>query len=249
MLKAGFVSLGCSKNRVDTEIMLGILNKNNVEITSDPTKADILIINTCSFIESAREESVTTILDMVEYKNNGKCKALIIAGCLGQRYGQTLLDEIPEADAVIGTGAWNRIMDAVTAVLNGKRVLFIDDMQTIYNKDMPRIITTPSFSTYIKIADGCNHRCAFCSIPLVRGNYRSRSIDDIKQEALQMVKNGVKEINLIAQDTTNYGADLSKGTNLAGLLHELVKIKDLNWLRVQYTYPHSFTDELIETIA
>lgn len=249
MLKAGFVSLGCSKNRVDTEVMLGILNKNNIQITVDPSEADILIINTCSFIESAREESVTTILDMADYKKTGKCRSLIVAGCLGERYGQTLLDEIPEADAVIGTGAWHRIMEAVDASLSGKRIVIIGDMDNIYHQDMPRIITTPSFSTYIKIAEGCNHRCAFCSIPLVRGNYRSRSIDDIKQEAVRMVSNGAKEINLVAQDTTNYGADLYGQASLAKLLRELVKIKDLSWLRVQYTYPHSFTDELIDVIA
>lgn len=249
MLRAGFVSLGCSKNRVDTEVMLGILDKNNIKITAEPSEADILIVNTCSFIESARSESVTTILDMAEYKNTGKCRSLIIAGCLGERYGKTLLDEIPEADAVVGTGAWSRIIEAVNATLAGKRVVLTGNVDTIYKQDTPRIITTPSFSTYVKIAEGCNHRCAFCSIPLVRGNYRSRTIEDVKEEVKHLVQKGVKEINLVAQDTTNYGSDLYGRESLAALLRELVKIKELTWVRVQYTYPHSFTDELIEVMA
>ena len=249
MLRAGFVSLGCSKNRVDTEVMLGILDKNNIKITAEPSEADILIVNTCSFIESARSESVTTILDMAEYKNTGKCRSLIIAGCLGERYGKTLLDEIPEAYAVVGTGAWSRIIEAVNATLAGKRVVLTGNVDTIYKQDTPRIITTPSFSTYVKIAEGCNHRCAFCSIPLVRGNYRSRTIEDVKEEVKHLVQKGVKEINLVAQDTTNYGSDLYGHESLAALLHELVKIKELTWVRVQYTYPHSFTDELIEVMA
>ncbi|TCS80870.1 30S ribosomal protein S12 methylthiotransferase RimO [Pectinatus cerevisiiphilus] len=249
MLRAGFVSLGCSKNRVDTEVMLGILDKNNIKITAEPSEADILIVNTCSFIESARSESVTTILDMAEYKNTGKCRSLIIAGCLGERYGKTLLDEIPEADAVVGTGAWSRIIEAVNATLAGKRVVLTGNVDTIYKQDTPRIITTPSFSTYVKIAEGCNHRCAFCSIPLVRGNYRSRTIEDVKEEVKHLVQKGVKEINLVAQDTTNYGSDLYGHESLAALLRELVKIKELTWVRVQYTYPHSFTDELIEVMA
>lgn len=249
MLRAGFVSLGCSKNRVDTEVMLGILDKNNIKITAEPSEADILIVNTCSFIESARSESVTTILDMAEYKNTGKCRSLIIAGCLGERYGKTLLDEIPEADAVVGTGAWSRIIEAVNATLAGKRVVLTGNVDTIYKQDTPRIITTPSFSTYVKIAEGCNHRCAFCSIPLVRGNYRSRTIEDVKEEVKHLVQKGVKEINLVAQDTTNYGSDLYGHESLAALLRELVKIKELTWVRVQYTYPHSFTNELIEVMA
>lgn len=249
MLKAGFVSLGCSKNRIDTEVMLGILSKNNIEITSDPGQADILIVNTCSFIESAREESVTTILSMAEYKKNGKCRSLIISGCLGQRYGQTLLDEIPEADAVVGTGAWQRIMEAVRETLERKRIVLVGKADNIYTQTTPRIITTPSFSTYVKIAEGCNHRCAFCSIPLIRGNYRSRSIEDIKTEVERLAAQGTKEVNLVAQDTTNYGSDLYGKPSLAKLLRELVKIKNLPWIRIQYTYPHSFTDELIDVMA
>lgn len=249
MLKAGFISLGCSKNRVDTEVMLGILAKNNVEITPEPSEADILIINTCSFIESAREESVTTILDMADYKNTGKCRSLIIAGCLGERYGKTLLDEIPEADAIVGTGAWNQIMEAVEASLKGERVVLTGKIDNIYEQSTPRIITTPSFSAYVKIAEGCDHRCAFCSIPLVRGNYRSRNIEDIKEEVTRLTDSGVKEINLVAQDSTNYGHDLYGKPSLARLLRELVKIDKLRWLRIQYTYPHSFTDELIEVMA
>lgn len=248
LLKVGFVSLGCSKNRVDTEVMLGILKKNNIEIVSEPSEADILIVNTCSFIESAKEESITTILAMSEYKNNGKCRSLIIAGCLGQRYGQTLLDEIPEADAIVGTDAWDRIMEAVEASLNGERIVIIGK-ETIYHQDTPRIITTPSYSTNVKIAEGCNNRCAFCSIPLIRGNYRSRSIEDVKTEVINLTRNGAKEINLIAQDTTNYGTDLYGKASLAKLLRELVKIKELPWLRIQYAYPQGLTDEVIDIMA
>lgn len=248
LLKVGFASLGCSKNRVDTEVMLGILKKNNIEIVSEPSEADILIVNTCSFIESAKEESITTILAMSEYKNNGKCRSLIIAGCLGQRYGQTLLDEIPEADAIVGTDAWDRIMEAVEASLNGERIVIIGK-ETIYHQDTPRIITTPSYSTNVKIAEGCNNRCAFCSIPLIRGNYRSRSIEDVKTEVINLTRNGAKEINLIAQDTTNYGADLYGKASLAKLLRELVKIKELPWLRIQYAYPQGLTDEVIDIMA
>lgn len=250
MLKAGFVSLGCSKNLVDTENMLGILKENGIELTPQPEKADILIVNTCTFIQSAKEESITTVLNMAEYKQNGKCRSLIIAGCMGQRYGEELLEEFPEVDAIVGTGSWSRIMEAVNATINeGKRVLITGESKEIYTAVTPRIFTTPSYTAYIKIAEGCNHRCAFCAIPYVRGNYRSRTIEDIKQEVAQLAKNGVKEFNIIAQDTTYYGRDLYGEPSLARLLKELATIEDVKWLRIQYAYPHTFTDELIDLIA
>lgn len=252
MLKAGFISLGCSKNLVDTEVMLGILNKDEVEITSDPAKADILIVNTCAFIQSAKEESITTILNMAEYKQEGKgrCRSLIVAGCLGQRYGKELLKEFPEVDAIIGTGAWHRIMEAVNATIKEhKRVLITGESEDIYQAETPRIYTTPGYTAYIKIAEGCNHRCAFCAIPYIRGNYRSRTIEDIKEEVSQLAKHGVKEFNIIAQDTTYYGKDLYGKPSLAKLLQELAKIDEVKWLRIQYAYPHTFSDELIDVIA
>ena len=252
MLKAGFISLGCSKNLVDTEVMLGILAKNNIEITAEPAKADILIVNTCTFIQSAKEESITTILNMAEYKQEGKgkCRSLIIAGCMGQRYGQELLEEFPEVDAIVGTGAWSRIMEAVEATIQErKRVLITGESKEIYTASTPRIFTTPFYSAYIKIAEGCNHRCAYCAIPYVRGNYRSRTIEDIKQEVEALAEKGVKEFNIIAQDTTYYGRDIYGKPSLVELLKELVKIEKVKWLRIQYAYPHTFTDELIDLIA
>ena len=252
MLKAGFISLGCSKNLVDTEVMLGILADNGIEITPDPTKADILIVNTCTFIQSAKEESITNILNMAEYKQDGKgkCRSLIIAGCMGQRYGKELIEEFPEVDAIVGTGAWSRIMEAVDATIKeNKRVLITGESKEIYTASTPRIFTTPFYSAYIKIAEGCDHRCAYCAIPYVRGNYRSRSIEDIKQEVMSLADKGVKEFNIIAQDTTYYGRDLYGKPSLVDLLKELVKIEKVKWLRIQYAYPHTFTDELIDLMA
>lgn len=178
-MKAGFISLGCSKNLVDTEVMLGILKQHGIELTANPAEADILIVNTCAFIQSAKEESITTILNMAEYKESGRCRSLIVAGCLGQRYKQELLDEIPEADAIIGTGAWGRIMEAVEETLKGHRVVIAGKDEALYDENTPRITTTPSYTAYVKIAEGCNNRCAFCAIPYIRGDYRSRRIEDI----------------------------------------------------------------------
>ncbi len=249
MLKAGIISLGCAKNLVDTEVMLGILAANQVDIVQDPAEADILIVNTCGFIDSAKEESITTILSMADFKKAGNCRGLIVAGCLGQRYQQELLDELPEIDAIVGTGSWHRIMEAVNAVLNGQRILLADDNITIYDHQTPRITTTPFYSSYVKIADGCNNCCAYCAIPAIRGHYRSRPIDSIVEEVNGLVQQGTKEIILIAQDTTNYGSDLYGTPHLTELLRELVKIADLKWIRLLYCYPTHFDDDLIAIIA
>lgn len=249
MLKAGFVSLGCAKNLVDTEIMLGILADNNITITDDPHAADILIVNTCGFIDSAKEESISTIIQMADFKREGKCRGLIVAGCLGQRYQQELLDELPEVSAIVGTGAWHRIMEAVQAVLAGERLLLIGETDTIYDENMRRITTTPSYSAYVKIAEGCSNCCSYCVIPLVRGKYRSRTVESIVSEVKNLTAQGVKEINLIAQDTTSYGRDRYHTPQLTALLKELVKIDGLLWIRLLYCYPKYFNDELIETIA
>jgi len=248
-MKAGFVSLGCSKNLVDTEMMLGILRDHGIEITPDPKKADILIVNTCAFIQSAKEESITTILNMAEYKESGRCRSLIIAGCLGQRYKQELLDDMPEADAIIGTGAWNRIMEAVRETLKGNRVVIAGEDELLYDEHTPRITTTPSYTAYVKIAEGCNNRCAFCAIPYIRGKYRSRKIEDIKDEVTNLAAKGVKEIILIAQDSTEYGRDIYGKPCLAKLLRELCTVDGVHWIRTLYSYPTYFDDELIETIA
>ena len=248
-MKAGFVSLGCAKNLVDTEIMLGIMQDNGIELTDNPADADILIVNTCAFILSAKEESITTILNLAEYKQTGRCRSLIVAGCLGQLYKGDLLNEMPEADAIIGTGAWNRIMEAIEETLSGRRVVLIGEREIIYNSKMPRIRTTPNYTAYVKIAEGCNNRCAFCTIPLIRGKQISRPIEDICAEVEQLATQGVKEINLIAQDTTAYGIDLYGKPKLVELLRELVKVEKIHWIRILYAYPKRFTDELIDLIA
>ena len=248
-MKAGFVSLGCAKNLVDTEVMLGIMQRHGIDLTANPADADILIVNTCAFILSAKEESITTILNLAEYKQSGRCRSLIVAGCLGQLYKRELLDEMPEVDAIIGTGAWNRIMEAIEEALSGRRVILIGERRIIYDSKTPRLRTTPNYTAYVKIAEGCNNRCSFCSIPLIRGRQISRSIEDIRAEVEELAAQGVKEINLIAQDTTAYGIDLYGKPQLVELLRELVKVEEIHWIRILYAYPRRFTDELIELIA
>lgn len=248
-MKAGFVSLGCSKNLVDTEVMLGELRNHGIEITPNPSEADILIVNTCAFIQSAKEESITTILNMADYKESGRCRSLIIAGCLGQRYKQELLDDMPEADAIIGTGACGRIMEAVEASLKGQRIVIAGEDEALYDEKTPRILTTPSYTAYVKIAEGCDNRCAFCAIPAIRGKFRSRTIEDICHEVETLTENGVREVVFIAQDSTDYGKDIYGHRALAELLREVVKIEKLKWVRTMYLYPKFFTDELIDVYA
>ncbi len=245
----GYISLGCAKNLVDTEVMLGALQDNGYEITEELEKAEIIIINTCTFIEKAKEESINTILEAGQYKQYGDCKGLIVAGCLSQQYQEELFTEIPEIDALIGTGSWNRIMEAVEAIQQGKRICIMDSMTNMYDEGMPRIMTTPDYSGYVKISEGCNNGCTFCIIPKVRGAYRSRSMESIEREVQQLAEAGVKEVVLIAQDTTYYGADLNNGTPLLSeLLKRLAKIEGIEWIRMLYLYPKHFSDELLETI-
>jgi len=248
-VKAGFISLGCAKNLVDTEVMLGLLAARNIAITDDPGEADILIVNTCSFIDAAKEESITTILQAAEYKREGQCRALIVAGCLGQKYQQELLDELPEVDAIVGTGAWHRVNEAIDAALAGRRLVIAGDSEVIYDHTMPRLVTTPSYSSYVKIAEGCSNCCSYCVIPQLRGKYRSRPLESVVAEVERLVARGVKEINLIAQDTTSYGRDLYGEPRLAELARALVRVEGLVWLRLLYCYPHYFSDELIALIA
>ena len=245
----GYISLGCAKNLVDTEVMLGALQDNGYEITEELEKAEIIIINTCTFIEKAKEESINTILEAGQYKQYGDCKGLIVAGCLSQQYQEELFTEIPEIDALIGTGSWNRIMEAVEAIQQGQRICIMDSMTNMYDEGMPRMMTTPDYSVYVKISEGCNNGCTFCIIPKVRGAYRSRSMESIEREVQQLAEAGVKEVVLIAQDTTYYGADLNNGTPLLSeLLKRLAKIDGIEWLRMLYLYPKHFSDELLETI-
>lgn len=248
--KLGYVSLGCAKNLVDTEIMLGALKDNGYEITETLDEAEIIIVNTCTFIEKAKQESINTILQMSEYKQFGNCRGLIVAGCLSQQYQEELFAEIPEIDALIGTGSWNRIMEAIEAINDGKRICIMDSITNIYNERMPRMQTTPTYSAYVKIAEGCDNGCTFCIIPKVRGAYRSRTIESIVEEVERLAVMGVKEINLIAQDTTSYGSDLNNGKPmLADLLKALVKVDCIEWYRLLYLYPKYFTDELLDLIV
>lgn len=246
----GIISLGCAKNLVDTEVMLGLLQKAGYSITAEASRADILIVNTCGFIDQAKEESIETLLEMAEHKHKGDCKILLAAGCLSQGYGEELLKEIPELDGVVGTGCFQRIVEILTDALEGKRLICVEPPQFLYDHTFPRILSTPPYMAYVKIAEGCSHRCAFCIIPQLRGKYRSRDPESVVQEVEGLVRRGVKEINLIAQDTTSYGRGLGSGkVNLPTLLKELVKIDGLKWLRILYGYPGGVTSDLIAVMS
>ncbi len=247
--KVGFVSLGCSKNLVDSEVMLGLLTEAGYEITSAPSEADVIVINTCGFIESAKEESIDTILELSEEKGRGNCKAIIVTGCLAQRYREELMEEMPEIDVLLGTGSWDRIVSAVDMALSGERRSIIDDPDILYSDRDPRILTTPKHWAYLKIADGCSNRCTYCAIPSIRGSYRSRPMESIVREARSLAESGVKELNVVAQDTTDYGIDLYGERRLPKLLKELSEVDGLLWVRLLYTYPTHFSDELIDVIA
>ena len=249
MLKAGIISLGCSKNLVDSELMIGILRDHKINIINEPNKADILIVNTCGFIDSAKEESITTILQMAEYKKSGKCKALIVTGCLAERYKDILLEELPEVSVFLGVGSYHKIIEAINEALLNKRFCIFDNNNQAYNEQINRVRTTPDYSAYVKIADGCDNWCSYCAIPSIRGPFRSRKIESIVKEVKKLVKENVKEINLIAQDTTSYGKDIYGKPNLVSLLKELTQIKGDFFIRLLYCYPKHFSDELIDLIA
>lgn len=254
-MKIGVVSLGCPKNLVDSETMLGLIHEENYEITNDPSEAEIIIVNTCGFIESAKEESINTILQMAEYKKSGSCKYIIVTGCLSQRYAEELFNELPEADAIAGVEVYDEIGSIIKRVMNGERFIMLerskpDVMYTSKETFLPRILTTPSYTAYLKIAEGCDNCCSYCAIPKIRGPYRSKPMEQVLKEAKALADNGVKELIVVAQDTTRYGEDLPGGKLLlADLLKELNKIESLKWIRVMYCYPNNFTDELIETFA
>lgn len=254
-MKIGIVSLGCPKNLVDSETMLGLIHEEKYEITNDPSEAEIIIVNTCGFIESAKEESINTILQMAEYKKSGSCKYIIVTGCLSQRYAEELFNELPEADAIAGVEVYDEIGSIIKRVMNGERFIMLerskpDVIYTSKETFLPRILTTPSYTAYLKIAEGCDNCCSYCAIPKIRGPYRSKPMEQVLKEAKALANNGVKELIVVAQDTTRYGEDLPGGKLLlADLLKELNKIESLKWIRVMYCYPNNFTDELIETFA
>ena len=243
-----FISLGCDKNLVDSEVMLGILADRGFEITDTEDDADIIIINTCCFINDAKEESINTILEMAEYKKTGPCKALIVTGCLAQRYKQEIVDEIPEVDAVIGTSKYDEIFDAVDQALKGSHFLDVDDLDRLPSVPGKRILTTGGHYAHLKIAEGCDKHCTYCIIPKIRGNYRSVPMEQLLAEAASLAEQGVKELILVAQETTLYGVDLYGKKSLHILLQELAKIKGIRWIRILYCYPEEIYPELIETI-
>ena len=248
-MKFALISLGCSKNLVDSENFIGILvNKKGFEVTSELNEADMIIVNTCGFIGDAKKESIETILEVSELKETGNLKKIIVTGCLAQRYAKEILKELPEVDAVIGTGEIDKIEKVVDEILNDKHPVETSSMDFLANANTDRILTTASHTAYLKISEGCDRRCTYCIIPQLRGKLRSRTIEDILVEANNLVKSGVRELNLLAQETTEYGIDLYKEKSLAKLMKELVKIEDLKWLRTYYMYPDSVTDELIQVM-
>ena len=239
-MKVGFVSLGCSKNLVDTEMMIGLFKKNGYEIVNKPENAEIIVINTCGFIESAKEEAINTILEMAEYKKHN-CKYLIVTGCLVERYKNELIKAIPEVDLFIKFSEYNNIWEQICNVIKGNNAKKKNEKLEFLN----RIISTGKNYAYIRIAEGCNNFCTFCAIPYIRGRFTSRKIEDILEEAKKLAKDGYKEIILIAQDTTKYGIDIYGRPKLAELLHKLSKIEGIEWIRFLYAYPETITDELI----
>lgn len=249
--KIGFISLGCSKNLVDTEHMVGILKQAGYELTEDLEEANVIIVNTCTFIDMAKEESIQTILEAAQYKKTGKCERLVAAGCLAQQYKKSLGEEIPEVDIFIGTDSWQHIFEAVNQSYenSGEKVYSFDTKPCEHEELVPRINLMPSYTAFVKIAEGCSNGCTFCYIPYVRGPMRSRTIPSILHEVRRLAGEGVREFNLIAQDLSCYGRDLRDGTNLAGLLRELVKIEGVKWIRLYYLYPTYFDDELLDVIV
>ena len=270
-MKLGLISLGCPKNLVDSEVMLGIIEKYDIEITNDPEAAEIIIVNTCGFIESAKQESIDTIFSMAAYKTEGCCRHLIVTGCLAQRYAQELFRDMPEIDALVGTNVFKDIGRVIDRVMQGERVLHLKDNDLLTSPEFgqtlkdassgsgspqgkeiqadPRKLTTPPYLAYLKIAEGCDNFCSFCAIPLIRGRYTSKPYEQVMAEAKDLAARGVKELVVIAQDTTRYGQDLYGKLRLAELLRDLNDIPGIKWIRVLYSYPNTFTDELIEAYA
>ena len=251
MKQVAVISLGCSKNLVDAEMMMGLLQKAQWQLTEDRAQADVIVVNTCTFIEAAKEESVQEILQAAQYKETGRARLLVVTGCLSQQFREELFREIPEIDILLGTESWERIVEAVERFeREGKsHVAYFDRAPLPDLAALPRERTTPHYSAYVKVAEGCSNGCAFCLIPYVRGRFRSRSVASIVSEVRKMAQEGVREINVIAQDTTSYGRDLENPTTLAALLRELTAIEGIEWVRLLYLYPKYFTDELLQEIV
>lgn len=248
-MKLGLISLGCSKNLVDSEHLIGLMvARKGFEITNNLDEAEVVLINTCGFIGDAKEESIQAILEVAEKKKMGNLKKIIVAGCLAQRYADELIAEIPEIDAVVGTGEIHKIEEIVDTILEDSKIVKCDSFEFLADAGTERILTTNPHTAYLKIAEGCNRRCTYCIIPQLRGELRSRRIEDIVEEAKTLVANGVREINLLAQETTEYGIDLYKKKALPDLLKELVKVEGIEWIRCYYMFPNSLTDELIQVI-
>jgi ribosomal protein S12 methylthiotransferase len=248
--KLFFQTLGCPKNRVDSEIMLGSLAQQGYSMVRSPDDADVLVVNTCSFIEASKVESIDAIMALIEVKeHSGGRQRLVVAGCLAQRYADALQEEIPEIDLIIGTGEYHRITELIPEKPQETPLVAIGRPYYVHDIDTPRILTTQGHMAYLKIAEGCSQRCTFCIIPKIRGKQRSRAIDDVVAEASQLVSSGVRELNLIAQDLTHYGSDRKDGTELADLLRQLAHLDGVDWIRLLYCYPHNVSDALVEVIA
>ena len=243
-----FISLGCDKNLVDTEVMLGLLDSRGYQMVDTEEEADVIVVNTCCFIHDAKEESVNTILQMAEYKKTGRLKALIVTGCLAQRYQKEILDEIPEVDGVLGTTSYDKILEAIDEALAGHTELKMEDVNALPQVETKRLVTTGGHYAYLKIAEGCDKHCTYCIIPKVRGDYRSVPMEKLLKEARELAEGGVKELILVAQETTVYGMDLYGEKKLPELLRKLCEIPELYWIRILYCYPEEITDELIRVI-
>lgn len=248
MLKIALESLGCSKNLVDAEIMMGILNRKGYKLVGDFEEADIILVNTCGFIESAKQESIDTILELSQLKESGNLKLLIVTGCLAQRYSKELQEEIPEIDAIVGTGSYQQIDEIISSLEKENNIVSLNNIEFAYDESLPRYVTTPEYMAYLKIGEGCDNNCTYCIIPKLRGKYRSRKMEDIIREANDLASKGVKELVVIAQDTTKYGLDLYGEVKLPQLLEELAQIEDIKWIRIMYSYPESISEELVKVI-
>lgn len=243
------ITLGCEKNLVDSEIMSGLVHQRGYSLVDDKEEATVIIVNTCGFIDAAKEESVNTILGIAELKQTGRLRALIVSGCLTQRYKEELMHEMPEIDGIVGTGDFDKINDIIDEALKGKKPVLVGNPVFNYEKALPRHVMTPRYTAYVKIAEGCDNACTFCSIPIMRGKFRSRSIESIMAEVEKLAGQGVREISLIAQDSTNYGTDLYDRFMLPTLINRVSEVPGIAWVRLHYAYPGFFTDELIDTIA
>lgn len=247
-MKILFVSLGCDKNLVDSEVMLGLLRDRHHDITNDEAEAEVIVVNTCSFIHDAREESIQTILEMAELKKSGQCRLLIVTGCLAEKYKAEILKELPEVDAVIGTTAYDSICDVIDRSLEGERVQAFESTDRLPVVKTRRVLTTGGYSSYLKIGEGCDKHCTYCIIPKLRGNYRSVPLENVLEDARQLAENGVTEINIVAQETTTWGKDIYGEKRLPMLLKALCKVEGIRWIRLLYCYPEEITDELIWVI-